>query len=235
MIKFPHAPLLLFVLAACGQAPSFVERNGSSSDDARSGGSVEDTGARAPGDEGDVVLPGEGANEWSPDWAQGEGAADGDENPEGVPTLPEIPAADADDLPALHKCLSKWKNHPFKGTVDNYQHISASISVGGIGNVVNDDERTEEPFLVLIDAAVNVGGTPTYNLMNPNGYYCMKVNVNVLTSLNVNLHCNARLADEKVNVNVGSNQNDTTSTVGVHVLSEVQVTTVRPEGDSCIR
>lgn len=221
---------LLMTLVACGQGPSFGDKSERTSDDA-TGAEIDDMGGKSsPTGDGEVALPGEGA-------ADGETAGDeeGDDG-EGTPTLPpEIPAADDKDIDALHKCLSKWKGHPFKGTVDNYYRIAASISIGGMGNAIKDTERTDEPFLILVDAAVNVGGAPTYELMNPNGYYCMKVNVNVLTSLNINLHCNARLADSKVSVNVGSTQNDSTSAVGVHVLSNVQVNSVRPEGDSCIR
>jgi hypothetical protein len=196
-----------------------------------------------------VLLP--GGNEWTPDWADqnnpgnpeplpGEvtnGGATTGTSPEGTATPPTvIPGADDDDLDALHKCLSKWRNNPFNGkTVNNFHRISASVTVGGYGNAVNDTENTEEPYLILIDAGVNVGGAPTYQLMNKNGYYCMNVNVNVQTNFTINLHCNARLADTKVNVNVGSTQNDSTSAVGVHVLSNVQINSVRPEGEQCIR
>lgn len=257
---------LALLLGACGQDPSFKNREDgagkSANGTAGNPGGTDDTGVNGMGGEGggaggaadsgeEVALPAGGGNEWSPDWAGGTPAADADGD--GVPDdatggtgggaggtpnpeeLPDIPAADEDDLGALHKCLSQWRNNPFKGTVYNYQRIYASVSVGGVGNVINDNESTDEPFLILVDAGVNVGGAPTYNLMNKNGYYCLKVNVNVLTNLNVNLHCNARLADQRVNVNVGSTQNDTTSAVGVHVLSNVQVNNVRPEGDSCIR
>lgn len=202
--------------------------------------------------EGEESLPGGGGNDWLPEWADSEsddpenpansggtnndgsttgGGSTGGGNP---PSNPVIPGA-GDDADVLHKCLAKWKDHPFKGTVNNFRKISASVSVGGFGNLINDTENTAQPYLILVDAAVNVFGAPTYSLMNRNGYYCMKVNVNVSTSLNINLHCNARLADQKVNVNVGSTQNNTTSAVGVHVLSNVQVNTVRPEGDTCIR
>lgn len=261
---------LVLLLAACGQDPSFKNREDTSgksaNGSAKNPGGSEDTGVngqggegqggQGQGGEGEVALPGGGGNEWSPDWAGGSAAADqdGDGIPDGdqgaggnkgdtttgnttknPETMPDIPAADEDDLSALHKCLAQWKNNPFKGTVYNYQRIYASVSVGGIGNAISDSESTDEPYLILVDAGVNVGGAPVYNLMNKNGYYCMKVNVNVLTTLTVNLHCNARLADQRVNVNVGSAQNDTTSAVGVHVLSSVNVNTVRPQGDSCIR
>jgi hypothetical protein len=238
---------LVFAAVACGQDPSFLDRKDQAgkSSDATNGG-TDDTGVNPDGStvgpDGEVILPGGAGNDWTPDWA--DGTVDPEANPEellgdgtagGDKPMPVIPDADDGDLTALHRCLSQWKNHPFTGTVTNYQRIYASVTVGGFGNAINDDERTDEPFLTLIDAGVNVGGAPVYNLMNPNGYYCMKVNVNVQTALTINLHCNARLADSRVNVNVGSTQNDSTSAVGVHVLSTVDVKTVRPEGDTCIR
>jgi hypothetical protein len=85
----------------------------------------------------------------------------------------------------------------------------------------------------LIDVGVNVFGTPTYNLMNNNGYYCMKVNVNVATSLNINLACRAKLADNSVQVDVGSNTNSTTSAIGVNVGSTVQVQRKDSTGGAC--
>lgn len=212
---------------------------GPGADGTNSGGEI--------GNSGEDTLPGGGGNDWLPDWAEDPSNEDnsGGEDPSnpnpqnpsnpGTPGTPSIPGASDSDADALYKCLAAWKNHPFSGTVMNYKKIRASVSVGGMGNLINDNENTDQPYLILVDAAVNVLGSPTYNLMNRNGYYCMKVNVNVQTSLNINLHCNARLADQKVNVNVGSNQNSSTSVVGVHVLSNVQVNTVRPEGDTCIR
>jgi hypothetical protein len=148
---------------------------------------------------------------------------------------PNIPAADPSDLDALGKCLAQWPQNPFTGVIQNYEKIDAVVTVGGLGNAINDTDTTPEPELVLVDAGVNVLGSPVYNLLNNNGWYCIKVNVNVATNLTVNLSCSAHLADERVNVNVLSNQNQATSTVGVSVLSDVQVVTVRPEGDTCIR
>jgi len=152
-------------------------------------------------------------------------------------TMPTIPGAKPTDLDALHRCLAAWPNNPFLGTgkVEHFKEIYASVSVLSSGAAINDTENTPFPELILVDAGVNVFGSPTYNLLNKNGYYCIRVNVNVITKLGVNLHCNARLADSKVDVNVLSTQNDTTAGVGVNVLSDVKVTTVRPQGDSCVR
>jgi hypothetical protein len=245
-MAFSHDSLALALVAlaatsGCGAEPSFLDntdQRGRSSAEGNPAG--DETVGDTEGTDQDPAVPASPENDWTPGWASSN-PADADAPPPGegdatgaVPP-PTIPEAEEGDLDALHKCLAKWKNNPFKGKVDNYQKINASVSVGGFGNLINDTERTDEPFLVLVEAGVNVGGAPIYNLLNPNGYYCIKVNVNVLTALTVNLHCHARLADQQVNVNVGSGQNDTTSTVGVHVLSNITVTPVRPAGDACIR
>jgi hypothetical protein len=70
-------------------------------------------------------------------------------------------------------------------------------------------------------------------MLNNNGYYCMKVNVNVSTALTVNLACNARLADNSVQVNVGSSVAGTTSGIGVNVNSNVSVQRLTPGGAAC--
>ena len=154
-------------------------------------------------------------------------------------TTPNVPGAAAGDLSAIDACLQLWGTQsPFANgqPIQNYQKISASISIGGFGSVINDTQQTAEPELVLVDASVAVLGAPTYNLENHNGWYCMKVGVDVLTHLTVNLDCEAHLADSRVNVNVLSNQNNTTSAVGVEVLSSVQVNNVQStQGETCIR
>lgn len=220
----------------CGQDPSFMNLHGKkkNSSDAE----------EAPDLDGEVLVD-EESNGGAGDEILVEGSGDPEEVDAGdgddmvVEPLPpedyDIPEADDDDLDALHKCMAQWKNLPFDQTINSYKKISAAVTVGGYGNAVNDTEATDTPQLVLISAGVNVLGAPTYKLLNPNGYYCIKVNVNVQTDLTVELHCNARLSDGKVNVNVQSNQNDVTSAVGVHVLSEVEVVTIRPNGDQCIR
>jgi len=154
-----------------------------------------------------------------------------------VTAMPAIPGANPADIQALHRCLAAWPHNPFMGTapVTHFKKIFAAVSVMSNGAAINDTENTPFPMLILVDAGVNVLGTPSYNLLNKNGYYCMRVNVNVLTDLAVNLHCNARLADPKVAVNVLSTQNDSTAGVGVNVLSNVKVNTVRPQGETCVR
>ncbi len=149
--------------------------------------------------------------------------------------MPNLPGASDDEVDTIRRCMQKWNSNPFGNATVNVRRIYASVNVLGIGTAIDDTVRTQSPELVILYAGVNVGGTTTWNLMNPNGWYCAKVNVNVQQTLHVNLHCNARLADSLVNVNVGSTTNSTTAAVGVNVLSNVNVQSIRPRGDSCIR
>ena len=154
------------------------------------------------------------------------------ENPDIDVTLPDD-LEEADKL-ALKRCLLKWKNNPFGNNINYVRKISAAVTVGGVGNAVNDTETTSEPELVLIVAGVNVLGTPVYNLRNDKGYYCIETNVNVLSDLSVNLACHSRLADNSVNVNVGSYQEDVnTSGIGVHVGSTINLQRLTPSGSDC--
>ena len=157
------------------------------------------------------------------------------------PSQPNNPSSPVFTVPGLTpseqvqvaQCINKWGKVPFTGTFTNVKRIKASVSVYGIGNVINDVTQTAKPMLVLIDAGVNVMGNPIYNLLNNNGYYCMKVNVNVKTDLDINLACNAKLADNSVQVNVASEVNSETSVIGVNVGSNVHVTRMTPSRAEC--
>lgn len=144
-----------------------------------------------------------------------------------------VPGLTPSEQTQVAQCINKWGKVPFTGTFTNVKRIKASVSVYGIGNVLNDVAQTSAPMLVLVDAGVNVMGNPTYNLLNNNGYYCMKVNVNVQTDLDINLACNAKLADNSVQVNVASSVNSETSVIGVNVGSNVQVTRMTPNHAAC--
>jgi hypothetical protein len=135
---------------------------------------------------------------------------------------------DKGDADAIKKCLAKWGNHPFnENDFSEYRKISASVQVLGIGNPIIDKEVTPAPKLIVVSAAVNVLGEATYDLLNPNGWYCLKVDVNVKSKTNINLACKAKIADSKVNVNVLGNA-DAAGAVGVHVMSDVKV--IRAKG-----
>lgn len=134
--------------------------------------------------------------------------------------------SDATDpnVAVIAKCLEKWgPSSPFKKG-ENFRVINASVSVFGVGNALVDDIQTKTPELVLIGAAVNVLGEATYKLLNNNGWYCLKVDVNVLSTTNLELGCSSHVADSKVDVAVGGTKNRQVGEVGVHVFSDVNVT-----------
>ena len=114
---------------------------------------------------------------------------------------------------AIAACLKAWGKHPF-GNNPSYKALSTSVKVFGIGNNPTDSETTASPSLVLVNPGVNVMGGTTFNLLNPNGWYCMRANVNVMGGMTVRLHCNAKLASgsESSSVSVLANNNDQKAT-----------------------
>lgn len=125
---------------------------------------------------------------------------------------------------AIGRCLKIWGKTPYDRSVyESYRKISAAVTVfGGGGNAIEDTEVTDGPALVVVSASVNVLGTANYVLMNPNGWYCMMVDVNVKAATNIQVQCKAKLADSRVQVNVGSDASPSAA-IGVNVLSDVQV------------
>ena len=101
--------------------------------------------------------------------------------------------ADEEPQGAIKKCLSAWGNAPF-GKHPKYKTMSTSVKVFGIGKNPIDDDETTKPALVLVNAAVNVMGGTTIQLLNPNGWYCFRSNVNVMGGLKIKAHCKAHLA-----------------------------------------
>ena len=88
--------------------------------------------------------------------------------------------------------------------------ISASVTVGGIGNAVTD-RGTPFPQLTVIHAGVNVLGKARYRLLNPNGWYCIIAGVSVLGEVHIDLHRSAQITGARVNVSVQDHE------VGVEV------------------
>ena len=82
------------------------------------------------------------------------------------------------DARALQNCLSKWGNPPFANSA-TFRRIKATVTVGGVGTLLRDQQITSEPELVLV-SAVNVLGSANYELLNSQGWYCFQNNVNVL-------------------------------------------------------
>ncbi len=90
-------------------------------------------------------------------------------------------------------CLKAWGDHPF-GKNPQFKTLDTSIKVFGIGKSAGDTEPTSSPALVLINPIVNVMGGSTIELLNPNGWYCLRTTVTLVGGVNIRAHCKARLA-----------------------------------------
>jgi hypothetical protein len=116
---------------------------------------------------------------------------------------------------ATDACLDGWKNAPFKHGAQPHEVIKPSVKVFGIGKKDYEDGPTQKPRLILIKPNVNVLGTTTFRLMNPNGWYCFKANVSVLGKISIIASCKAHIAtssDNGVNV-LGADESDQGVTV----------------------
>ena len=108
-------------------------------------------------------------------------------------------AALAADQPALDACIKSWgKASPFKPGKVADKTIGTGVKVFGIGSgQTGGDAPSEKPELVLVRPAVNVAGTSTIKLSNPNGWYCFRSNVTVAGALRIEAHCKAHIASAK--------------------------------------
>ena len=129
-----------------------------------------------------------------------------------MPMVTEVASAAEVDS-SVASCLRAWGKHPL-GANPTYKTLSTSVKVFGIGKDTADTERTETPALVMVNPGVNVMGGTTVELLNPNGWYCFRSNVNVMGSLIIRAHCKAHLASAHDGVSVaGSDQSDKSVTV----------------------
>ncbi len=130
-----------------------------------------------------------------------------------VPTF----ATEVDD--SISSCLKAWGKHPF-GNNPEYKTLATSVKVFGIGQNSTDSELTNSPSLVLVNPGVNVMGGTTIELLNPNGWYCLMSNVNVMGSLSIRAHCKAHLASATEGVTVLGASSDIKS---VTVMGSTQI------------
>ena len=117
--------------------------------------------------------------------------------------LAAAPAARAQDPyhAGIQRCLANWKDHPFAASTD-YRVIEAKVGVFGIGGDVKDDTVTAKPELVYVRPAVSVMSKSDIELLNPNGWYCLEKSVAVMAKIEIELHCNAKLATTEEGVSV---------------------------------
>ncbi len=135
-------------------------------------------------------------------------------------TVPAVADEGLSNEDTVSKCLEAWGTHPF-GDKPKFKTISTSVRVFGIGGSPKDAQVTKEPVLVLLSPAVNVMGGTTFELLNPNGWYCFKANVNVMGGMTVKAHCKAHLASANSGATVmGSNDSESK---GVTVMGKTKI------------
>jgi hypothetical protein len=131
----------------------------------------------------------------------------------GVAMLFSVPTFATEVDESISSCLKAWGKHPF-GNSPEYKTLATSVRVFGIGQNLTDAELTNSPSLVLVNPGVNVMGGSTIELLNPNGWYCLRNNVNVMGGLSIRAHCKAHLASATEGVTVlGSSSNIKSITV----------------------
>ena len=124
-------------------------------------------------------------------------------------------------------CLKAWGENPF-GANPQYRTYGTSIKVFGIGNDIEDTKRTSAPELVLIEPSVNLMGASTIELLNPNGWYCMRTTVSLLGRVHIRAHCKAHLAATSAGATAVGNTVDNRYFRDLSVTSIGSVSVERP-------
>ena len=125
---------------------------------------------------------------------------------------------------SIAACLKAWGDHPF-GKNPKFKTLDTSVKMFGIGKGAGDTERTSAPSLVLINPIVNVMGGSTVELLNPNGWYCLRTTVSIVGGVNIRAHCKAQLAassDDKAAV-ANNGENRGIKNLNVTVIGSVSI------------
>jgi hypothetical protein len=140
-----------------------------------------------------------------------------------VMSLPNASAITDTDRDEIKSCLSNWPNHPFKGEQADFRVLTSSVKVLGIGEDLNDLTKTAEPRLILVKPNVSVMSKSQMNLLNPNGWYCLKGKVSVLAKTEINIGCATHITSSASGTTVlGASEGDTGVTVlGKTVINKI--------------
>ncbi len=139
------------------------------------------------------------------------------------PAVPMVVSAQEVDSP-IAACLKTWGNHPF-GKNPQFKTMETSVKVFGIGKNAADSEPTSSPSLVLINPIINAMGESTVDLLNPNGWYCLRTTISVLGWVNIRAHCKAQLAaTSDGNTVLGNNtENRAIKNIGLTVIGAISI------------
>ncbi len=103
-----------------------------------------------------------------------------------------VSASEADS--SIAACLIAWGDQPF-GKTPQFKTLGTSVRVFGLGAETADTEPTSSPSLTLINPSFNLMGGSTIELLNPNGWYCLRTTVTIMGGVSIRANCKARLAE----------------------------------------
>ena len=141
-------------------------------------------------------------------------------------SLPTIVSAREVDS-SIAACLKAWGDHPF-GKTPQFKTLETSVKVFGIGAEASDTESTSSPSLVLINPSVNVMGGSTIELLNPNGWYCLRTTISIMGRVTTRAHCKAHLASTSAGITALGNNGDNRTLKDIAVTSIGSVAVERP-------
>lgn len=123
---------------------------------------------------------------------------------------------------AAQACMRAWGSaHPFTETPP-LRTVSGAVRVLGRGLSVADRAVTDFPVLVVVEPGVNVLGDSEMELLNPNGWYCLRAAVNVGGGLRIRLACDAHIASATAGTSVfGDNAGRGVSVMGAISVERV--------------
>ncbi|OGA12697.1 MAG: hypothetical protein A3G25_12265 [Betaproteobacteria bacterium RIFCSPLOWO2_12_FULL_63_13] len=143
-------------------------------------------------------------------------------------SYPPIAAAEEIDS-SIAACLKAWGVHPF-GKAPQFKTMGTSVKVFGIGSEVADTQPTSTPALVLINPSFNLVGVSTIELLNPNGWYCMRTTVTIMGNVHLRAHCKAQLALTSAGVTATGNNVENVNIKNVTVTAIGSFSVERPCG-----
>lgn len=128
---------------------------------------------------------------------------------------------------SIAACLQAWGDHPF-GKSPQFKTLETSVKVFGFGKSPADTESTTSPSLVLINPIFNAMGGSAIDLLNPNGWYCLKTMVTIMGSVSIRAHCKAHLAATSAGTTALGNNTENRNIKDIAVTAIGSISVARP-------